>query len=259
MEQEAGVTMRLIGHEILLSLGDSTSKVMPVKREGNRFQISFENELAFEPSRLVYRVDSVMIATGFSNHYIVEIQECGKTEIVHSYEYNPSANSLLPCGGREYPKSCYELYITDLAGTFYAEEAKETLSNGVLLWMLPLALLLSGVLAYFRKSNKKSLPEHIIPLGEYLFDERAMSLKRDGEETELTGKEVDLLKLLHQNVNETIERDILLNKVWGDEGDYVGRTLDVFISKLRKKLELDTTIKIANVRGVGYKLILPVE
>jgi DNA-binding response OmpR family regulator len=47
-----------------------------------------------------------------------------------------------------------------------------------------------------------------------------------------------------------------LNKVWGDEGDYIGRTLDVFISKLRKKLEADSSIKIVNIRGVGYKLVM---
>ena len=62
--------------------------------------------------------------------------------------------------------------------------------------------------------------------------------------------------LLYQKANTTVERDIILNKVWGDEGDYVGRTLDVFISKLRKKLETDSTIKIVNIRGVGYKLVI---
>jgi DNA-binding response OmpR family regulator len=53
----------------------------------------------------------------------------------------------------------------------------------------------------------------------------------------------------------TVERDYLLRTVWGDEGNYIGRTLDVFISKLRKKLEDDASVKIINVRGVGYKLI----
>jgi len=47
-----------------------------------------------------------------------------------------------------------------------------------------------------------------------------------------------------------------LANVWGDQGDYVGRTLDVFISKLRKKLEADTNVRIVNIRGVGYKLVL---
>jgi DNA-binding response OmpR family regulator len=72
----------------------------------------------------------------------------------------------------------------------------------------------------------------------------------------LTSKEADLLILLHNSVNTGIEREVILNEVWGDEGDYVGRTLDVFISKLRKKLEGDSSVKIVNIRGVGYKLVL---
>lgn len=78
----------------------------------------------------------------------------------------------------------------------------------------------------------------------------------NGEKTELTSKESDLLLLLHNSVNNTVERDVILNAVWEDEGDYIGRTLDVFISKLRKKLMADSKIRILNVRGVGYKLIV---
>jgi DNA-binding response OmpR family regulator len=73
---------------------------------------------------------------------------------------------------------------------------------------------------------------------------------------ELTGKEAELLLVLCEKPNETIDRATILNKVWGDEGDYVGRTLDVFISKLRKKLDYDSRLKIVNVRGVGYKFVM---
>ena len=55
---------------------------------------------------------------------------------------------------------------------------------------------------------------------------------------------------------ELLEREVILKTVWGDDGDYIGRTLDVFISKLRKKLEANTNLKIVNIRGVGYKLVI---
>jgi DNA-binding response OmpR family regulator len=83
-----------------------------------------------------------------------------------------------------------------------------------------------------------------------------MTLSIDNNSVELSGKEVDLLLLLQTSANTTLEREVILKSVWGDEGDYVGRTLDVFISKLRKKLEADSNIKIANIRGVGYKLVV---
>ncbi len=74
--------------------------------------------------------------------------------------------------------------------------------------------------------------------------------------TQLSGKEADLLFLLLSNENKTLEREHILEVVWGDQGDYVGRTLDVFISKLRKKLQADPSLKIINIRGVGYRFVM---
>ena len=65
-----------------------------------------------------------------------------------------------------------------------------------------------------------------------------------------------MLLLLYHAVNTTVEREVILKDIWADDGDYIGRTLDVFISKLRKKLEDDTNVKIVNIRGIGYKLVL---
>jgi DNA-binding response OmpR family regulator len=73
---------------------------------------------------------------------------------------------------------------------------------------------------------------------------------------ELSSKESELLLLLFSHKNKTLEREFLLHVIWGDEGDYVGRTLDVFISKLRKKLEADPSLKIVNIRGVGYRFVV---
>ena len=83
-----------------------------------------------------------------------------------------------------------------------------------------------------------------------------MVLIRKEKTIELTSKENELLSLLYEFANETVNKETILNKVWGDEGDYVGRTLDVYISKLRKKLENDSSIELKNIRGIGYKLIV---
>jgi DNA-binding response OmpR family regulator len=85
-----------------------------------------------------------------------------------------------------------------------------------------------------------------------------MALSFEDKSVELSSKEAELLSLLHNFANAPLEREVILQKVWGDEGDYVGRTLDVFISKLRKKLEADANVKIVNIRGVGYKLVMDV-
>jgi DNA-binding response OmpR family regulator len=70
----------------------------------------------------------------------------------------------------------------------------------------------------------------------------------------LTDKECKVLKLLHQNFGELIPRETLMQEVWINEGVFTGRSLDMFVSKLRKKLSLDPELRITNVHGKGYKL-----
>ena len=110
----------------------------------------------------------------------------------------------------------------------------------------------------WKRRKPSTIDPNLISLGEYHFDKRNTELLINHQRIELTNKEADLLLLLYDAVNTTVEREVILNMVWGDDGDYVGRTLDVFISKLRKKLEGDSNVKIINIRGVGYKLVTEV-
>ena len=86
-----------------------------------------------------------------------------------------------------------------------------------------------------------------IKLGQFVFDYRNATLQIGEQQTELTSKEADLLKLLHSSLNNPVRREMLLAEIWEDEGNYVGRTLDVFISKLRAKLQADANVKIMNI------------
>ena len=125
--------------------------------------------------------------------------------------------------------------------------------------IIVLFVLVTVVVLFLRKRrNKSTIDLNLIPLGEYHFDKRNTALLIEEQRIELTSKEADLLLLLYNSANTTVERELILNRVWGDEGDYVGRTLDVFISKLRKKLEFDSKVKIVNIRGIGYKLVMDV-
>ena len=79
----------------------------------------------------------------------------------------------------------------------------------------------------------------------------------DGETKKLTKKESKILLLLVQNANKVLPRDIVLNAVWGQDDYFVGRSLDVFITKLRKYLKADENVSIENIHGIGFKLITP--
>lgn len=92
-------------------------------------------------------------------------------------------------------------------------------------------------------------------LGSIIFDTENFVLKyASGESQSLTKKEARILQLLVQNMNKVLPRDIVLNTVWGQDDYFVGRSLDVFITKLRKYLKEDPKVSITNIHGVGFKL-----
>lgn len=92
-------------------------------------------------------------------------------------------------------------------------------------------------------------------LGNIMFDSENFKLiYGDGTEKKLTKKETKILHLLVQNLNKVLTRDIVLNAVWGQDDYFVGRSLDVFITKLRKYLKPDDQVSINNIHGVGFKL-----
>lgn len=98
--------------------------------------------------------------------------------------------------------------------------------------------------------------EIVIQLGDYEFDTVNFELKHPRFEKHLTKKEAQILKMLCKFKNQVVAREIILNAVWGQDDYFVGRSLDVFITKLRKYLKEDERIQISNVHGIGFKLEL---
>lgn len=91
-------------------------------------------------------------------------------------------------------------------------------------------------------------------IGKFSFDYVNMILKSDNNQQHLTRKESALLKLLFEYKNHILPREVALNTIWGGNDYFIGRSMDVFIAKLRKYLKSDPTIVIINVHGTGFKL-----
>ena len=106
-----------------------------------------------------------------------------------------------------------------------------------------------------RTSNEVSSPTSF-RLGSYVFDAPRHVLKRDDESRKLTSKEADLLLLLCENMNETLERSVALQKVWYEDSYFNARSMDVYITKLRKYFKDEPKVELVNVHGVGFKLIV---
>ena len=110
--------------------------------------------------------------------------------------------------------------------------------------------------ALLRRVNiKMDKPEDkILPLGLFLFDTENICLLLNDTKKSLTKKEAQILKLLYKFKGQVLPREVILNAVWGQNDYFVGRSLDVFITKLRKYLKDDDRIVLSNIHGVGFKL-----
>ncbi len=110
-----------------------------------------------------------------------------------------------------------------------------------------------------RINSMKEKNQTLFQLGKFTFDAQRKTLKIDDKETRLTTKENELLFLLAQNGNNILERNYTLKTIWVDDNYFNARSMDVYITKLRKLLKEDPNVGILNVHGKGYKLIYPEE
>ncbi|MBR5147580.1 MAG: response regulator transcription factor [Bacteroidaceae bacterium] len=114
--------------------------------------------------------------------------------------------------------------------------------------------------AIMRRIHGKRVKESsVYKLGRFTFDTQKQQLTIDGTVKKLTTKESELLALLCAHANEILQRDFALKTIWIDDNYFNARSMDVYITKLRKHLKEDESLEIINIHGKGYKLIVPVS
>jgi len=247
------VLLRKIGHEVLLQSGDSTSRVLPVKKIAeNEYQIRFEKDLTFLPDSLVNTTRRLLAKDPLAGDYVVNVLNCGNSSVAYGYAISKNKkNDIIACRGRVQPRACYMINIK------FKPVGIITAKNGYLLGSLPF-LAFVGFVFFISVKPRRAAPgdqnSGILTLGSVLFDAKNRKLIINGKTIDLTGTETRVLLIFALSPNKTIERSRLQKEIWEDEGVIVGRSLDMFISKLRKKLEFDPNINIVVIRGKGYKL-----
>ncbi len=115
--------------------------------------------------------------------------------------------------------------------------------------------LIVRIKAQLDRSKTRKAQSNWLALGSFEFHPTKQLLKLGEKESLLTSREAQLLQILLENVNEITDRSLILTQIWGSDDFFTSRSMDVFISKLRKKLQDDPSIQILNVRGYGYKLV----
>ncbi len=256
------ILMRKIGHQILLYLGDSTSTLLPIKEISKfEFQIVFESPFKFQSDSIVKIINENIGLYKSNSKFIVKVLDCLDDQLIFGYAmFNSTSNDLVACLGRDQAENCYKINIlfSDSKSEYIR---RQYINAGSSLFIV---MLLSLALYKFYKNNE--LSDQLNPnddsdideihIGEYVFNYNQQSLVHNGSIIELTSKECRLLHIFASNPNQVIERDELQKEVWENDGVIVGRSLDMFISKLRKKLDSDSNVKIINIHGKGYKLMI---
>ena len=246
------ILIRKVGHELLLQSGDSVSRVLPVNKiSDNEFQLSFEREFGFLPDSLVYTTLSLLGKDARVPDYVVNVLNCGTQKVAYGYAIsNKEKETIVSCKGRRLPKACYVISIQ-------FKDALISAKSGYLLGSLPILAFIG--LLFFRTAKPKKDVQVIhevdqFQLGGILFDAKLRKLVMKELTVDLTATESRVLRIFAESPNLVIERNRIQKEIWEDEGVIVGRSLDMFISKLRKKLEMDERVKIVVVRGIGYKM-----
>jgi len=247
------ILLRRIGHELLLQSGDSNSRVLPIKKIAeNEYQIRFEHELTFLPGALVNTTRRLLTNEPLAGDYVVNVLNCGNSSVAYGYAISKNKkDDIVACIGRTQPKACYRINIK------FKQICKNVITKDYLFGGLPLLAFIGFI--FLRSGKSRSiLPDvpytDMLTLGRVRFDVQNRKLIMNEKTIELTATESRILGIFALYPGETIERGRLQKEIWEDQGVIVGRSLDMFISKLRKKLAPDPNIKIVVIRGKGYKL-----
>ena len=253
-EKHLQVVLRDIGHQLLLSAKDSSSRVLPIKKvQENTYQITFQNDFGFISDSLINLVQRTFEKNDLADDYIVNLRNCTQNETVFAFEINSQSGDLTPCRGRKLETGCYIIEIDLL---------KKRKFNYFLLLFLIIPFGIAGL--YMKDKSRKKVAvasilddKDYIPLGNFRFYTANNVLKIEHRSITLSEKETKALKIFAENINQIVEREKLMKEIWEDEGIVViSRNVDVLVSKLRKKLSDDNSIKFINVHGRGYKFII---
>lgn len=255
--EKANLALRRTAHHLLIANGDTLSTIPPVKQlDANTFSIRMEHVLDY--AKLPGLLQESLKMQDITSGYNVAVLDCDKGELRLGYNFlELNQKDGVACQKRTNEGQCYQLQVS------FIPQKQEANSGGQNWFMLSLGGALAGLgLIAWNKSRHRKIMEPtletlISPKLEFsksYLDIQNQTLVSGNIVQQLTFRETKLLSLFARHTNQVLERDMILKSVWEDEGVTVGRSIDVFVSRLRKMLANDPYVKITAIHGVGYKM-----
>lgn len=250
------LAVRQIGHDYLISVGDSTSRIpVVVRAEDGSLSLRLSRQIDYDTLSRVAR--RALLRYGVDQRYTLALEDCGSGEVFLGSQWSSAyattaTETGAACTGRDQEERCGNVRLR-----FLEEESG-------LPW--PLLIGLTGFLLFM----SRPLIGYLSPVTEEVtgtegdgvrlspncdFDALAHQLRVGEERYELTYRESKLLTYFADRPGIVLPRQDIHDAVWGEEGIITGRSLDVFVSRLRKKLAGAEGVEIRTAHGIGYQLV----
>jgi hypothetical protein len=251
IQQQSVLAMRAIGDGLLKHDNDYSTPVPPIESISQAtLRLEFDNPIAIDPNHLVDLFIS-HLTPEISLQSIVTVLDADTEQIVYGFEINHQEEMDIPCLGRILPKANYLLEVN-----FYDQTAIQLGPSIVPSLSLAGASFLFTLFGFSLLKRKKSESGggHHYKVNGIKLDLGLSQVIAKGARIQLTDKECQLLAILMKHAGKLVTRERLLDEVWLQKGVVTSRSLDMYISRLRKKMEVLPNVEIANQHGKGYVL-----
>lgn len=251
------LALRETGDRLLDLAGDSTSTIAPIQHKADqKWLLQLEHRFNYDSLPGILR--RALLRHDIRSDYYVSVLSCTGDELMLGYAASAyESGEEVTCGGRDITADCLNIELAFLEKELPQPNPWKAGFLGLSIFLFLAAI---GNVFYLRKFREPAVED--FPMGENLnllhFGQSSLDFANQklwvkGQSKDLTFREAKLLHYLVQNANQVLDRERVLEAIWQDEGMLVGRSLDVFISRLRKLLREDEGIKISSVHGVGYR------
>lgn len=252
-EDQVNLALRRTADGLLRHAGDSTSRIPAIEQTATHiWRIRLEQPFNYDELPTILQASLDLY--GIHQVYEVAVRRCHDDIIDLGYhQFDFLQDSLVPCGGRELSDECHYIEVTFLEAAAVPAAAW---SANYWIWLIVLAELVVIWFLFRRKPPviRPSENNDELAFGHSRLHVEGQILTSGDIKQNLTFRETKLLRLFVERADQLLEREVILQQVWADEGILVGRSVDVFVSRLRKKLAADPSVVIATVHGVGYRL-----
>ncbi len=260
---QTNLALRQLGHQLLLLEGNDSVAVTPIQQVNNQvFLLPIAQSFYYDT--LPFLLHTALSDLGIADElYYVAVKDCISDTLILGYDVRQFHKGQVPCIGRAQYVDCNHIYVT------FPDRRATELANNNWLFLLLIPVLIGCYFYYLRKDNRadsdnilsKKNSSSVLASSELMvigqqskLDVVNQIIYINNKPVSLTFRETKLLHYFVNHANQLLKREQLLEKVWEEEGVIVGRSLDVFVSRLRKILKADESLVIKTVHGVGYRL-----